>query len=506
MAWKTSVPVATQRSLERLQTARAVVSQETRKPARRSSGLFAAAKSNRLMADWMVSPVTSVQASRMSLPTLRRRSRQLANDNDYARRFLQMVEQNVAGPRGFKLQVRGRLRNGKLDRRGNETVELHFKRWGQRGVCTMDGRMSWGDVCRKIVRHLARDGEVFIRLVTTNRNAYRSALSFIDPERIDHDYNEDRLANGNRVYMGVEVDAWFRPVAYHIRTYDDLLPSGLTRVPVPASEILHLYVVDYEDQVRGTPWMHSAMARLHMLGGYEQAELVAARTAAAKMGFFKTPDGAMMPADGEDDEGRLVTDAEPGTFETLPVGYDFVPFDPQHPTTAFAPFSKMMLRGVASGFGVTYNGLANDLEGVNFSSMRQGALDERDGWRVTQEFTADGACQVIYVFWLRNALAADAMNLPIHLFDRYAVSHWQARGWQWVDPQKEVNASIAAIGHGLNSRTRVLAERGADYEEIIDELRTEQEIARDAGVSLGDNFGGMVDASNEDDPDGNASA
>ena len=37
--------------------------------------------------------------------------------------------------------------------------------------------------------------------------------------------------------------------------------------------------------------MAAALTRLKMLDGYEEAELVAARTAASKMGFFTSPDG-----------------------------------------------------------------------------------------------------------------------------------------------------------------------------------------------------------------------
>ncbi len=50
-------------------------------------------------------------------------------------------------------------------------------------------------------------------------------------------------------------------------------------------------------------------------------------------------------------------------------------------------------------------------------------------------------------------------------------------GWQWVDPQKEVNADIAAIGAGLKSREEVVAARGRD----IDELDAEIARAKGAG-------------------------
>lgn len=53
----------------------------------------------------------------------------------------------------------------------------------------------------------------------------------------------------------------------------------------------------------------------------------------------------------------------PGTFDVLPEGYDMRAFDSKYPTEAFDPFTKAILRRIASGLDVAYNGLANDLEG-----------------------------------------------------------------------------------------------------------------------------------------------
>ena len=52
-------------------------------------------------------------------------------------------------------------------------------------------------------------------------------------------------------------------------------------------------------------------------------------------------------------------------------------------------------------------------------------------------------------------------------------------GWQWVDPQNEVAADVAAIDAGLKSREEVVAGRGRD----IDEL--DEERARDAERATG---------------------
>ena len=91
------------------------------------------------------------------------------------------------------------------------------------------------------------------------------------------------------------------------------------------------------------------------------------------MGFFTSPDGDISPlADGTDQNGVPYTDADPGTFGT-PAGrlrlQALRPGLPERPCSANSP--RPALRGIASGLGVAYNALANDLEGVNYSSIRR---------------------------------------------------------------------------------------------------------------------------------------
>jgi capsid protein len=58
------------------------------------------------------------------------------------------------------------------------------------------------------------------------------------------------------------------------------------------------------------------------------------------------------------------------------------------------------------------------------------------------------------------------------------------RGWAWVDPLKDVQASILAINNALASRDEVLAETGGDFEEILEELADEEEMLDAAGIEI----------------------
>ena len=127
------------------------------------------------------------------------------------------------------------------------------------------------------------------------------------------------------------------------------------------------------------------MKALHQLDGYMEAELIAARLAAAKSLFLTSPDGMGYDPDDYEDHAPIL-DAEPGSITQLKPGVEIQPWNPDHPMTAFADFHASVLRSVASGLGISYVTLANNLEGVSYSSIRQGATEERDNLRVLQRF------------------------------------------------------------------------------------------------------------------------
>lgn len=450
----------------------------TPKPSRKRG--FEAANTGRLFSDWMTQTKTADSDLRYALRAMRARSRDLCQNNDYARRYLNLVSTNVVGPKGITLQVRARELTGALDQIANQQLEAAFYAWGQPGVCTVDGRLSWIDAQRVFIESVARDGECFVLFVEDNANPFRFRLQFIDPDLIDQDKNEI-LANGGQIRMGIEVDAAGRPVAYHVRVRppdDYQIGSTNPRTErISADRMIHAFRPDRIGQNRGSPWTATAMTRLKMLGGYEEAELVAARISASKMGFFVSESGDEYQGDGNNPDGSLSMDVQPGQFAQLPAGVDFKSYDPQHPSTAFRDFEKAMLRGIASGLGVSYTSLANDLEAVSYSSIRQGLLEERDHWRMVQNWVIEHFCQPVYLRWLRQTLDAGIINLPASKFLKFSATIWVPRGWQWVDPRNEAEAQILAINNGLMTKTQALAERGLDLEDVLLEQQAETELS-----------------------------
>lgn len=447
---------------------------------------FKGANGSRLLLDWIVAPMAADKELRSDIQKVRSRARDLARNNPIARQYLALVTSNVIGPTGIKLQAQ--VKRGNTVRNAvNQAIEAGWLDWSK--SASTCGRFSLTQVAQLVARTVATDGECLVRLVNVplSNNKHGFALQVIDTDQLDHDYNVPAGRGQNEVRLGVEFDAWQKPVAYHIFAAHptDYDAKSRERERIPAGEILHIYDPERANQSRGVSWFNSVMVPLKMLDGYCEAELVAARTASAKMGWLKYTDAAAMQLEGEIPTGPLQYDASPGTIEMLPPGVEFQEWSPAHPTTAFESYTKGVLRQVASGLRVSYNALANDLEGVNYSSMRSGLLIERDTWRTLQQLFIERFYQPVFERWLENATLAGTVQLGGDYRVFAGQVKWVPRGWAWVDPLKDLQASVLAIEHGLVSRSEVVAETGGDFADVLERLAAEKELADDYGLVLG---------------------
>jgi lambda family phage portal protein len=451
---------------------------------------YQAANTGRLFADYVDSERSPDSELYPVINRLRARSRDLARNNAYVRRYLQLLQHNVVGKKGISYQSKALSPNGMMDMDGNQAVESAFKMWSKMGHCTVDGKMSFTDAQKLVMEGLARDGEVFIIKHRSASFHDSFALEFIEPEQVDDQMNR-RAENGNEIRMGVELDKFRRPVAYHLLTYHkgDYDYTTQTKSPkhirVPAEKMIHVFMPRRAGQTRGEPWASSVMSSIKMLDGWREASIVAARVGASKMGFFTSPSGDGFVAD-ELDGSIPIMDASAGTFHQLPTGVDFKSFDPQYPTSEFDSFHKAVLKGVASGLGISYTSLANDLEATSYSSIRQGALEERDFYQNTQEFLIDHFVRPVFEAWLASAMEMGSVNFPLRAYDKFAsAAEFRGRSWNWVDPQKEMNAAINGLQAGILSLSDVAANYGKDSEELLSAIARDKALMEQFSISYG---------------------
>jgi lambda family phage portal protein len=138
---------------------------------------------------------------------------------------------------------------------------------------------------------------------------------------------------------------------------------------------------------------------------------------------------------------------------------------------------------VASGLGVAYHSLSGDLAESKFSSDRTALIQERDHWRKLQGWFVRSCCDPIYSAWLEMAVLSGQVQVSLP-FERLCAPHWDARSWDWVDPQKDIDASVTAIERGLSTYQQELGQQGKNWEDVFEQRAKEQARAKELSLNL----------------------
>ncbi len=465
--------------------------QEVKPLPKKGRRMYAGAQTSRLTSNWIAGNSSADAEIKGSLKQLRQRARQIGRDNPYGRQAIRSIVSNVVGPVGFKIQSQIKQQRGKkLDQKLNDIVENKFKRWGRADSCDVAGRLSWVEMQKLIVNSLVVDGEVFIRIIRKpfGRSSIPFSLQVMEADLLDTDYT-GKSSNGNIYRMGIEVDPDFnRPLNYcflNKHPGDTLFPTrtGEKRhVIIPADEILHLFQQERPSQSRGVPAMASCLKALHHLDGYQEAVTIRSRAASSLMGFIQNSDGELQ-ADEVYEEER-VTQFEPGTFKYLNPNETVNIPDFDSPNGEFPEFMAAMLRSVAAGCGVSYESVSRDFSKTNYSSSRLSLLEDRSQYRSIQNYLIDNFHTRVFEAWLEMAVLSGNLNLANYESDpdRYRSVRFIARGWSFIDPQKEIAAAKEAVKAGFKTQAQVIAEQGGDIEELLPARADEVEKSKQLGL------------------------
>ncbi|HTV07796.1 MAG TPA: phage portal protein [Candidatus Aquilonibacter sp.] len=463
---------------------------------------FNAAKITRQTMDWAMSPLSRDQKVFQALRPLRFRSRQLADNDATMQRFLDLCVTNVIGQHGVRMQPKVKLqRGGSLNADLNKQIADEWKAWSAKGNCTMDGKYTFHELEELVMRTTPMDGEsLFLKNVADNPWGF--SLQFLDADQLDPTYFV-KWDGIREVRMGVEIDKFQRPMAYWLYSgHPSEIGNGpANRYRIPAESVLHLYRPDSARQTRGIPWATPVMGLMFQLRGTYEAATVATRLAASVMGFIRkpAPEGELPLTEVDEHDGRSGElwrdgrrtdgddiDAEPGSFHTLYDGEDITTFKSEFPTAALQPFIKEVKRDIATGLDVAYVSLYDDLSDINFSSIRAGLLMERDAWRRRQRWVIENFHRPVFRSWLKSAVLSGRVQIGTADIDAVCNQiKWHPRGWDWVDPQKDANATVLRLGNGLSTYSSELGSQGLDFEEVMDERAREQKYVEDLQERFG---------------------
>lgn len=447
---------------------------------------FDAGAINRTLSTWAVGNQNRFDKEIQSdLVSIRSRSRDASINDSYARRYFQILRTNVIGPDGIDVSFQIKDTPTKIDTKATQLVSDAWDKWEEDAL--IEGG-CWTQAQQMFVEAVARDGECIVQIVRgKDLGPQGFQLRFLEPEYLDINYSR-AAEGGNVIRNGIEYNSYGKRVAFWMwqhHPYDELERTNV-RIRVDAKDIIYGFWRERASQGRGYPWLSSALITLQHVKKYQESELVAARVASAKMGFFTRPKGEDSLGDEVDvnNPNAVIQGAEPGSFDILPEGWNIQTFDPQNPNAQMGGFVKVCLRSVASAGGIAYHTLTNDLESASYSALRQGAIEEREFYKTVQKWVIDAFCKPVFENWLEWNLLKQNIRLPIERFDKYNAPIWRPRTWAWVDPQKETSAIQMQLDYKLRSRTDIIASLGREAEDVFAEIAKEQELMSKLGIDI----------------------
>ncbi|MBB6251421.1 phage portal protein [Nitrospirillum iridis] len=416
-----------------------------------------------------------------SAGTLRRQTRELMRQNPTARTIRDRLTSNVVG-------------TGIVPEIADEAVKVAFNAWTD--DCALDGTLDFYGIQDQAFAAVVEAGEVLVRFRLVD-NAIPGTvplrLQVLEAEYLTTERNED-LGGGAYIRQGVEFNGQGQRVAYWLwPTHpEDLSPGTYNFTPtrVPASEIIHLFRPDRPGQIRGITWLASILGLLKDIAEYNDAEVVRKKVAALFVGFVKRP----FPKDGVDSDDLVkmfgaaaaVSDdnvgnveMEPGSLQFLDPGEEIEFAEPADVGNQYAEFLKQQWQSIAAAMGILYEQLRGDYASGNDRLYRAAINEFKRRIRQLQHHLM--VFQLCRPVWNRWVLVAKLVGVIPADYVGSAVP-WLPEEWPYINPLQDVQATLAEIRGGINSRTRAAAARRSSAAEIDAENARDQ--TRAAGMGL----------------------
>lgn len=452
-----------------------------------------AAKSTTQTTEWRKLGATPDTVHSADAKTARERAAYLAASTEYGHRAAEVLTDAVVGIGvGTQMNIRW-SKDDKVAERLNSEAEAAKAAWCETAFVKpamhlVEGQTLW-------LRSTIVDGQCLlyrryipdrkVRGLRGLRSAPALCYEILPTSRL-----ADGLATpaaGNEIVSGVEYDADGLAVAYHIA--DDGYTYRTTRIP--ADNILHHYRVDRPGQRQGLTWFAPVVQSLYMLRDIVEYKLVQYKVQSALSVLVSDEPGPGMLPGMPTPSGVSKTTADQGLKQFLVpgmihrVGAGKVTAFMPSPSADLDPLTRLCLRGIGVGIGLSYERLSGDYMQVSFAGGRLTENALKDRVDVIHSWYCRGVETPMHRDWVDYALAVGDLASPPSKADPYACAFTRPRWRRGVNPLQEVNAAIAAIDAGLSSHRIEMAELGLDATEVLEDIsRLKKYTKADLGLAI----------------------
>lgn len=405
---------------------------------------------------------------------IKARARYLERNSDITQSLISAFLRNVIGT-GIKPQAR--TGNKEID----DKLEALWKKWATTN-CDITGQSTFYELQKMLLLRRFVDGEILINKVYDNSAEIPLKLQVIKTDLLDTSrFNGN---NKNVVRSGVELTSYLKPVAYWIlqKTPDGFLTLDSKRVK--AENMIHLFDKTSPEQIRGISELAPLVMRIKSMEDYLDAETMSAKVAACFSIFIKRNSSGYNQY-SENNKDRI-EEIHPGMISYLNQGESIETANPSRSMTSAKDVVNLQQRLIGAGAGLSYELVSRDFNNANFSSARQGLLEDQMTFKPIQKYMIEHFCNPIWIDFVEACVLKGLINIKDFFSnkEKYTNSEWIAQGWSWIDPEKEVNADIKAMQNGGKTFAQWCAERGYSWQDQLDQMAREKEYAEKLGLKL----------------------
>lgn len=452
---------------------------------------FDAGRPHRSRADWSPVGGNSEMINGMSRQIIREKARDLERNSDITNSVIGAFERNVVG-NGFKLQA------DTGDDKLNMLIETAFETWQKPSNCDITGTQSFVELCTMAVRRMRVDGGMLFLKTYTGSKQYPLQLQARDISDLDGCYVlPQNVKKGHALVNGVELNPYGKPVAYYIRQQKIDGWYDIEPVRMPADMVIPLWMKYTPQQVREMSPLAMTVGRVANTEDYLSTIAIKEKTLACLAIFIKrqNPVTGSMPGrfnmNAVDERtGYQQRSLTPGMIEELLPGDEAQSVIPSGQASNAKDMLCTFNRFIGAGQGLSYEAVSRDMSQVNYSSARQGLLEDRRTYQRMQRFLIDHFLDVVYEAFLDAVVTAGTIHISDYWQnrDKYLAHYWTAPGWSWIDPVKEVTANTISINSNQESLASVCSKNGVDWEATLEqrakELKRQKELEAEYGISF----------------------
>ena len=180
----------------------------------------------------------------------------------------------------------------------------------------------------------------------------------------------------------------------------------------------------------------------------------------------------------------------PGMIKYLNPGEEVDAVNPSGQAADASSYTKQQLRLIGAGQGISYESVSRDMSESNYSSARQGMIEDDLTYEEDKELVIEVMDEIYETFLISAVLAG---KVKIRDFwenkEEYMSHEWIKAPKRWIDPLKEANANRIAIETGQKTFKEIAAENGKDWRSQIDDMEEVIAYAEEKGIEMGGIFG-----------------